>query len=555
MKMRSLLFIIVLSVCSMVSHISNAAGIHERIYVQTDKQLYLAGELLWLKLYVTNEEGQPLSFSKVGYVELINENSSPVQIILDLQDGVGKGCIELPIDLTSGYYQLVAYTKYMQNEGERVFFEKNIAIVNTFKNDDTILSDSTLQVENTTFISRNVAISTDNSFYQTRSAGEITLTNLPVNVHSLGISVAGKEKYSEMSCFDITNWKKGLSMETAKDFITQISPEYEGHIVNGKLISLEGNQFINPNHVFPLISFPGNQIRLFSADIDKDANVSFYTTDIGGVEEAVTSIYNISNAEKYRIDIQSPFFQHEERALPSIVMNPQWRGDLLERSIGLQIFHTYMLDSLNLFEPSKNFFRWSPTRSYLLDEYTRFTTMEEVIIEFVLGVRFRKINNQRFLSVINEENTAYATGNTLALLDGIPIVDHEFIFQYDPLLVERIDLYKGQYTFGNNLFEGIIHFTTYNNNYPGLRTDESTQIFDYKGTQLNRQFYVPSIENRNIPDYRHTLLWEPDIRPLGSESIKVPFVTSDLKGDFQIHVEGITTDGQVISGAATFRVD
>lgn len=57
-----------------------ANDFRERIYVQTDKQVYLAGELLWLKLCVTDATGIPVSFSKVGYVELLDESTALVQV-------------------------------------------------------------------------------------------------------------------------------------------------------------------------------------------------------------------------------------------------------------------------------------------------------------------------------------------------------------------------------------------------------------------------------------------------------------------------------------------
>ena len=43
-----------------------AEDFRERVYAQTDKQVYLAGELLWLKLCLTDASGVPASFSKVG---------------------------------------------------------------------------------------------------------------------------------------------------------------------------------------------------------------------------------------------------------------------------------------------------------------------------------------------------------------------------------------------------------------------------------------------------------------------------------------------------------
>ncbi|MCD8262029.1 MAG: hypothetical protein LUD15_11575 [Bacteroides sp.] len=38
----------------------------ERVYVQTNKNVYVAGEILWLKLYTTDHQGVPDSLSKVG---------------------------------------------------------------------------------------------------------------------------------------------------------------------------------------------------------------------------------------------------------------------------------------------------------------------------------------------------------------------------------------------------------------------------------------------------------------------------------------------------------
>ena len=76
-----------------------ANDFRERIYVQTDKQVYLAGELLWLKLCVTDATGIPVSFSKVGYVELLDESTALVQAKIEIKEGIGEGWLELPFCL------------------------------------------------------------------------------------------------------------------------------------------------------------------------------------------------------------------------------------------------------------------------------------------------------------------------------------------------------------------------------------------------------------------------------------------------------------------------
>ena len=57
-----------------------------------------------------------------------------------------------------------------------------------------------------------------------------------------------------------------------------------------------------------------------------------------------------------------------------------------------------------------------------------------------------------------------------------------------------------------------------------------------------------------MPDGRHTLLWEPNIVTNGKTSIQLPFNTSDLTGEFQITVEGITKDGEIIHTTSSFKV-
>ncbi|MCD8029477.1 MAG: MG2 domain-containing protein [Bacteroides sp.] len=95
--------------------------LRERIYVQTDKQTYLAGEWVWIKMLTTDIQGKPLPLSKVGYVELLDENAAQCQIKIELHEGIGQGWMELPATLSTGNYRLVAYTRYMQNEGEDCF--------------------------------------------------------------------------------------------------------------------------------------------------------------------------------------------------------------------------------------------------------------------------------------------------------------------------------------------------------------------------------------------------------------------------------------------------
>jgi hypothetical protein len=110
-------------------------SIQEKIFVHTDKDLYLAGEVAWFKLYVVNgSTHKPLDMSKVAYIEILDQLNKPVlQAKSGLVKGEGDGSFFLPVTLSSGKYVLRAYTNWMKNAGADYFFQKTISIINSQK--------------------------------------------------------------------------------------------------------------------------------------------------------------------------------------------------------------------------------------------------------------------------------------------------------------------------------------------------------------------------------------------------------------------------------------
>jgi len=108
----------------------------EKLFAHPAKTFYLAGEMMWFKIYdVDASTNIPLSFSTIGYAELIDRDQHPVlQARIELKDGSGAGSFRLPVTLPSGNYLLRCYTSWMRNFNPDLFFNQQITIVNTFKN-------------------------------------------------------------------------------------------------------------------------------------------------------------------------------------------------------------------------------------------------------------------------------------------------------------------------------------------------------------------------------------------------------------------------------------
>lgn len=536
----------------------------ERVYLQTDKQLYMAGELMWMKLYTTDDSGSLLSFSKVGYVELVSDSVPEAQVKIEITEGTGAGWIELSPMLPTGYYRLVAYTRYMRNEGEPVFFEKTIGIINPYiRNERSFQEEDTgKSILGTTASTKPKAnqglITTDRSHYSKRAKGELTIKGIPAENLSLGISIAGTDPLF-VSPSGISDWKKNIPEKRTLQMPDQLLlPEYEGHILEGKLISLDSNQPENAPTVTGLLSFPGKNIQIYGNKPDAEGNLSFYTNRLAGKTELATVAVN-PYEKQYRIDISSPFVTHPRQELPPLKIDSAWHDYVANRSLGVQVTEAYTADKLSRIAPVLPYFNYKPYREYLLDEYTRFNYMEELFIEFVVATRIRKTGKGKEFNTMTEDLSTYSFGGALVLLDNIPVSNHELMVAYNPLLIKKIEIYLGRYLFGGTLFDGIVSFSTYNYNYPGITFDANTQLFDYEGTQAYRYFYAPAYDTEEhsprMPDFRHTLLWEPSLRSEGRTEITIPFYTSDLPGSYIVTVEGISKEGTVISAMHEFVVE
>jgi len=522
--------------------------IRERVYLQTDKQVYLAGEYLWLKLYLTDEQGRPSAFSKVGYVELSDGAAARVQLIVAIENGVGEGRMELPSRLATGYYRLIAYTRQMQNEGEAVYAHKTVGLVNTYRTDLTVGVDTALSAPVTApAASSGLRVSASRASYPARSQGEIRIEGLPADVHSLALSIAGAEFIPVPDATDIVSWQTQLSAIPRKAFTQKQLPEYEGHIIRAKITG-------DASDVHPLLGFVGDNIHIYGGKTDDEGNVLFFTENVGDIRRVAATLDASGSTTGQRIEIVPPFATHTAVTMPPFSLNPAWAERLSERSVGIQALYAFMSDSMSAPRTIFPFARWQTDYSYNLDEYTRFDRMPEMFLEFIPYLSFRNFNGKRRLSVLQKD---FSHGNSLVLLDGIPIADHDFIYSYSPRLLKRVDIYQGRFYFGGQLFEGVVAFSSFNNDYPSLQSGDNVRIFEYAGAQNPFRFFVPdhSAGQQRIPDHRHTLLWMPEIPVGDSSATTIPFATSDLRGTFLITVEGLTANGAPLRATASFRVE
>jgi hypothetical protein len=545
---KTILTIIIISTA--ISGIN--ARFMEQVMLQTDQTTYIAGESIRFRVTTTDEQQRPVNFSKVVYVELNGPNGSEVQVMVPVLASAGQGQLDIPAEISSGWYQIIAYTRYMRNEPAESFSRTVVAIVNPAtllrSNISSKVKPSISSVLNT----GNVLLRTDKQNYPPRSIGEISVRNLPENLISFSISVAA----SPITC-DPYEAIEGNSIFQTKEK-EKLIPEYEGHIITGKIIPIDESQKDMPENPQVFLSLAGEAPVIYHAKAGSNNLISFFTRIGTGGKELIIVNDNEDDARQFNIEIDSPFALLPPFKAPPLLIDSQSVELIRQRHIAQQtaaVFATEKKDTLQIAGLLPAF---KPDKTYLLDEYTRFSTMEEVIVEFVAQVRFRRIEGKRKMAVNTKETAGYSLGNSLVLLDNVPVFNHELLLAFNPLQIEKIEVFTDKFVFGERYYEGIVAFSTYQKNLAGFKIDRNTSILSYQGLQAPVKT-IPAISLQGSlpagqPDFRHVLLWEAQQKTGGANTITIPFHCSDITGRFQVLLTGITNDGKYLRSTGYFNV-
>lgn len=111
----------------------------EKVYIHQDKDSYLAGETMWMRAYRTDASTlSPYYYSGLMYIEIRDpENKLMHRMQIIRTDTVFQASYKIPPGWPSGFYELVAYTNWMQNFDDDFYFKKRFYVFNTSDNNVT----------------------------------------------------------------------------------------------------------------------------------------------------------------------------------------------------------------------------------------------------------------------------------------------------------------------------------------------------------------------------------------------------------------------------------
>jgi len=336
-------------------------------------------------------------------------------------------------------------------------------------------------------------------------------------------------------------------------------PEYNGPIITAKLINLATNK--PQKDIVTYLAIPGKSVQLYTSQSDSLGRLIYNMKDFYGPGEIVAQT-NTEVDTGYRIDILNPFSeQYAKIALPRFTVTADMETTFTEHSLAAQLQNIYTATKLRQFYDAgadSSAFYGTPDKTYLLDDYTRFLTMEEVMREYVKECFVTHLHNQFHIKTINE-TPFLPEGDPMVLLDGVPFFNMNKVFSIDPLRIRKLEVVPYTYYWGPSTESGIFSYTSYKSDLAGIEIDPHAVVLDYEGLELQRKFYSPNYDTDNayksrIPDFRNVLYWAPNVITDEQGKNSVSFYTSDHTGSYMGMIQGLTANGNTGYQYFTFTV-
>ena len=533
----------------------------ERIYVRTDRSVYIAGDAVWCSLFCLDGNGRYSNRSAVSYLELVSADGTAVTAKVGLLEGRGAGSFRIPASTPTGNYRLVAYTAVNAEEEGTPWMDGS----------------RILTVFNTTSVARVHDGVTLTGKAEEPEAGPQPAGNLQISVPARirrGAAVAltlrneGADADVCLSVYHEDGLKGAVQENGLAGFLQRIPasvrlrpgasgvPEYDGEVVSARVRGT-----VTESKDFPSVatlSSAGAPSNVYIGRTEGSDRVRFYTANIYGNREIVCEVTQLDRKEGY-IEFESPFLGPDAGPLPKLALHASQEGDLVTRKAALRSERDLRLDTLVSFMTRREdlLLESVARRRYHLDDYTRFPSVREIFVELLPQLSLRQDDGEWYVNLVQSDALnvrRYKTGNLLVMMDGVVLNDLTPLVNFDAMLLEDIDVYDQPFACGRTVFNGLVNFITKKNYVTALQFPASVRVLDFQGVSYPVA-YEGSVPAGDGQDLRQVLYWHPALALEAGAGRRIELRAPDYPGRFKVVAEGLTAEGKPIFQTFSFEVE
>ncbi len=199
-----------------------------------------------------------------------------------------------------------------------------------------------------------------------------------------------------------------------------------------------------------------------------------------------------------------------------------------------------------LYRGERDFFG-KPTRSINIDDYIRLDSLEEYFHEFIPTVKIKYRKNKASMSIYNPDWGQVMPHEPLLMFDGLILSDASTILNKNSREIDKIEVIPFEYYYGSSHLYGIVSVSSKSQNCELDKLPKNTERYYFPLFTDGVEFINQKTPQQGYrPDFRTDLLWEPNIKLTRDKDFNLEFTSSDVEGEYELTVEGISEKGEPI---------
>lgn len=554
----------------------------ERVFLTTDRNVYVAGEFIYFQFHYVHSDSFTES-SQFGYIILRSSGNLIVEKIpFKLINGKAHGSIYLPDTLQTGIYQLVGFTNRMRNYQGISSNSREIMIANRFDSELSLLltgqmllnhqevnnlSDSSLTEPLPAKSKQIIEIETGKNNYGTRSRVDFEVLLKDSNdIYDLSVSVAPVQSIMgfDYSLADFGYSGNDILIGDDRNLSgAHFLPEKKSFVLAGRVSNSVTNTGLE--NIVVLLSTPDTVLNLQYSTTLKDGIFYFQLNPYYYARDVFLTLYPSQLNADNKIEIYDKYLFKEPFRTTVLRIDPNLREYLTESQKIIKVQKVFQ-QNYNYLESKRTIMGFAPllyskpVSIIYLDDYYPLNDFREISRELITQLRIRQNRSEYAFNLVNHTSRIFFNEPPLLFVNSLLVLKPEKVIPLGSDALYKVETHNLQWVYGDLDFSGIIGLFT--NNLEPAYFQREGHIAYYVEEPIPPSTYISPERTQRIefrddePDFRQLLFWMPDqILSPDCRELNFSFYTGDLKGDYIIKIEAISSAGEKIVSTKPFKVE
>lgn len=505
----------------------------ESVYVHCSKTIGVAGEAIPLSLMIRMDDGPtPSTFA---YADLISRSGERFGgEVIPLDEGQASAYLSIPANTPSDNYLLRVYSRLAASQSDESQYHQEVITVINPRIPPQMEASNDGGEWQSLGPSQDISISAAAGNLRIDTSSKVRVMATPNQ--KIAVSISRKNPFLPSS-----RLLPGQTKHSEMDPSSELIPELRGHIIKGTLMG----EKVDTTKLY-FLSAHGNQSALYLGQPNPEGEVYF---DLGALKKYdFLLLQSDVDSIPFNIQLEMPFApapRAESLHLPVLSLTEEDKKLLDELILSYSTTEYYWPPAALSTQPIVT--GYSPDRGYNLDDYNRFVDLATTLKEYVPTVLVRKKAGKYHFRLTNIPAHSLFDGNPLMLIDGMPVFDSDALARFSPEKIKRAEVINRSFYILNSAFEGVLSFTSFDNDFGGYPIPDRALYLEYPQIQqpvlwnVNRQ--EPA--EKHAPDFRTLLYWNGSLMTGEDGAVDIDFHTSRVPGEYEIRVSSQDENGQI----------